>query len=102
MTASGVKSAICSVKICIMKGEMYQNRSTFLAFPNTPVLTCTPKNISLAVLEPNWILYLHPEMMLLQRMSTKISARSRWYLFLTTEEYFYHEAMSLKHFENKK
>lgn len=43
VTASGMKSSLCSVKMCIMKGKMFQNRSTFLAFPKIPVLTCTPK-----------------------------------------------------------
>ena len=43
VTDGFIPEAICSVKMFIMKGKMFQNRSTFLAFPKIPVLTCTPK-----------------------------------------------------------
>lgn len=66
MTISGGKPANPNVKNMYYERKMFQNRSTFLAFPKIPILTCTPKNISLALIEPNLVLHLHPEMALLQ------------------------------------
>lgn len=45
---SDVKSTNFNVKICI-KEKMFQKRSTFLAFPKMPVLTCTQKKYLLDV-----------------------------------------------------